>query len=179
MKLFIIPMAVVALLSGCATTAETAKSVTSTVAAAGKTVATKTVDTGKAVASKVTPSAGKQDMMAMMKHANPVPNYMRIVVMHGDDLDLTTEQSNQLAKWREKSHHRVNGLVNEVIEGEKALKQASMENKSREEMNQMAQAVMEKRLAIIDVKTRYRDNMRKILNDKQWNKVVETSKAKS
>lgn len=172
MKKIIIPLTVVVLLSGCATTLDTAKSVTSKVADTGKSVAAKTVDAGKAVTQKAESSNQKPDMMAMLTHTNPVPNYMQVVVKHGEDLNLSADQSSQLAKWREKAHEKSHGLVKQIIESEKALYQASMENKSRAEISEMAQSIMEKRLAIIDGKTRGRDNMKRILDDKQWAKVI-------
>jgi hypothetical protein len=41
----------------------------------------------------------------------------------------------------------------------------------------MSEAIMEKRLAIIDAKANCRDIIRKTLNDEQWSEVVDLAKA--
>ena len=164
MKKLLIPLAI-ALITGCAATADKAKSVTSSVA-----------DSGKAVAAKAMPSNKKSDMMAMMKHVSPMPNLMPIAMGNADMLELSKEQTEALAAGRDERHDKVHGLANEIIADEKAVTQAALEGKSKDELNQMSQAIMEKRLAIIDAKSSCRDIMRNTLNDEQWNEVVELAK---
>ena len=165
MKKLLIPLTI-ALITGCAATADKAKSVTSNVA-----------DAGKAVAAKAMPSNKKPDMMAMMKHVSPMPSLMPIAMGNVDMLELSKEQIEALAAGRDERHDKVHGLANEIVADEKAVTQAALEGKTREELNQMSEAIMEKRLAIIDAKANCRDIMRKTLNDEQWSEVVDLAKA--
>lgn len=164
MKKLLIPLSI-ALITGCAATAETAKSVGSNVA-----------EVGKSAAATVTPSNKKQNMMAMMKHVSPMPNLMPIAIGNADLLDLSKEQTEALAKGRQERHDKVHGLANEIIADEKAITQAALEGKSKDEINKMSEAVMEKRLGIIDAKASCRDTMRKVLNEEQWNEVINIAK---
>lgn len=154
MKKLLIPLAIV-LVTGCAATAETAKT----------------------AISQATPSDDKSNMMAIMKHVSPMPNLMPIAIGNADLLELSKEQTDALAKGREERHDKVHGLANEIIADEKAVTQAVLEGKSKEEINKMSEAIMKKRLVIIDAKASCRDIMRKVLNEEQWGEVVELAKA--
>ncbi len=156
----------IALITGCAATADKAKSVTSNVADAGKTVAAKAMRSSK-----------KPDMMAMMKHVSPMPSLMPIAMGNADMLELSKEQIEALAVGRDERHDKVHGLANEIVADEKAVAQAALEGKTKEELNQMSEAIMEKRLAIIEAKANCRDIIRKTLNDEQWGEVVDLAKA--
>ena len=164
MKKLLIPLSI-ALITSCATTAETAKSVGSNVA-----------EMGKSAAAKVTPSNEKKNLKAMMKHVSPMPNLMPIAIGNADLLDLSKEQTEALAKGRQERHDKVHGLANKIITDEKAITQAALEGKSKEDINKMSEAVMEKRLGIIDAKASCRDTMRKVLNEEQWNEVIKMAK---
>jgi hypothetical protein len=175
MKKLLIPL-YIALITGCASTAETAKSVGSSVADAGKATVGKVADAGKSAAATVTPSNEKPNMKAVMKHVSPMPNLMPIAIGNADLLDLKKEQTEALAKGREERHDKVHGLANEIIADEKAITQAALEGKSKDEINKMSEAVMEKRLGLIDAKASCRDTMRKVLNEEQWNEVIKIAK---
>jgi len=115
---------------------------------------------------------GMHHMQAMMKHANPMPNLMRVVKRHADMLSLTEEQSKALAEWRHASHHSMHASVNEVHRLENALFDASMSGKSKEEIMGLATKVLDLRKEIISRKTDCRDNMKSILTEEQFSEVV-------
>ena len=112
-----------------------------------------------------------------MKHVSPMPSLMPIAIGNSDMLELSKEQTEALAAGRDERHDKVHGLANEIVADEKAVTQAALEGKTKEELNQMSEAIMEKRLAIIDAKANCRDIMRKTLNDEQWSEVVDLAKA--
>lgn len=130
-----------------------------------------TADSGNAGAD----NQGK--MMAMMDHATPMPGLMRVFSKHADELKLNEEESAALSQVRDKYQGEAQGMVKEIIAGEKAVYQAAMDDKTVEEITKTAQNVMEKRLSLIDTKGRCRDDMRKALSDDGWEKVLAVYKA--
>lgn len=97
---------------------------------------------------------------------------MRVVKKHETELGLNKEQSQALADWRMKNHGPTHSKVKQIRELERAMYQASMDGKSKQELMQMAAKLMQLRTEIISGKTDCRDNMRSILNDKQYVQVV-------
>jgi len=112
------------------------------------------------------------EKMKMMRHVTPMPPLMMVVKHHADELSLTDEQNENLAKWRETSAVKVAALAKETMAGEKQITEAALKGESTEVIQKIASNVMEKRMSIIKIKIQCRDNMKKILNDEQWEKVV-------
>jgi len=108
----------------------------------------------------------------MMGHANPMPNLMRVISQNASQLELTSEQSRALTDWRSKSRGPMHDLVSEIHDIENAIHKGSMDGKSKAELMNMATKLMQKRNEIITRKIDCRDNMRNILNDQQYAKVL-------
>ncbi|MEE9492345.1 MAG: hypothetical protein V3W04_03050 [Gammaproteobacteria bacterium] len=117
-------------------------------------------------------NAAGSDIMTIMKHSNPMPNLMQVIIKHGDELALSKEQNAALAIWRNENHTRSVELANAILADEKAVYQAGIGGKSRQEIQILAKSVMEKRMQMIDNKARCRDNMKKVLDNAQWQKVI-------
>jgi hypothetical protein len=113
----------------------------------------------------------KSKKMAM-KHANPLPNLMKVVSKYGDQLDLSEQQNAALADWRKKNNKKTHALVKQVIASEKQLHTAALSNASQSELQDLMDKVLGVRLQIAKTKISCRENMRKILSNDQWNKVV-------
>jgi Spy/CpxP family protein refolding chaperone len=107
-----------------------------------------------------------------MRHANPMPNLMQVIVRHGDELQLTTEQSKALAEWRDSHHGPMHDLVKQVGKMEEAMYQASLAGNDKAELMAMLEEVLELRRRIAAGKIDCRDNMRKILTGEQFDQVV-------
>lgn len=103
---------------------------------------------------------------------NPMPNLMRMVVHQGGQLDLTAEQEAALAEWRAAHHDVIHALMGEIRAGEKAIMQAALAGAPQEEILAQAGALMDKRMAIVTIKARCRDNMRQILDESQWEQLI-------
>lgn len=114
----------------------------------------------------------KKQMMAMMKHVSPMPSLMPVVIKNADLLELSKEQTEALAKERKKRHAQVHTLASEIMADESKILQATLDGKPKAEIHKMSQAVMDKRLIIIDAKAGCRDIVRKALNDEQWNELL-------
>ena len=115
---------------------------------------------------------GMHNFREIMNHANPMPNLMQVVKRHGDELNLTSEQSAALASWRKAHHQPMHDKVMEVDALEKSMYDAAMSGKSKQEIMQMAADLQKMRHNIISTKLDCRDNMRRILNADQYAKVL-------
>ncbi len=64
------------------------------------------------------------------------------------------------------------GLVKDIMNAEHGLHSAALGNASQAELQDLMDNVLRLRLQIAKGKMRCRENMRKVLNEQQWNKVV-------
>lgn len=115
---------------------------------------------------------GMHNFRELMNHANPMPNLMQVIRRHGDQLRLSKEQSEALASWRKAHHQPMHDKVMEINALEKKMYEAAMAGKSKEEIMKMAARLQEMRQNIISTKLDCRDNMRRILNDDQYARVL-------
>lgn len=111
--------------------------------------------------------------MKNMKHANPMPNLMKVITKMGDQLNLDEKQNGELKKWREERMPKVNQLVETIVKLEADLHQAAIKNESLEKIDQLADGIMQNRIQLIRGKALCRENMKRILDDNQYKKVLE------
>lgn len=110
---------------------------------------------------------GKQQGYAM-RHANPMPNLMKIVKKQGDQLDLSEQQAKQLAAWRELNMKPMHARAERVMALEAELKQAALDGKPKAELMGMASRIMSERTQIIATKADCRDNLKRVLTAEQF-----------
>ncbi len=113
-----------------------------------------------------------------MKHANPLPNLMKVTMKFGEELNLSAEQKSELANWNTHNGPIMKDLVRDVIKAEQVLHSAALSNASQAELQNLMDHVLRLRLQVAKGKIRCRENMRRILNEQQWNKVVSIYKQK-
>jgi Spy/CpxP family protein refolding chaperone len=106
-----------------------------------------------------------------MHMLQPMPNLMRVVQHHGDQLNLTKEQSANLAKWRELNHDKVHSRMREILAIKKALQVAALKGANLAAINVYVTKMDRIRAEIIAAKIACRNNMRNVLNDEQWEKL--------
>lgn len=123
-------------------------------------------------------AASMSETMVAVKHASPMPGLMMVIKQHGDKLNLSEEQQQSLATWAKEHHPVVTELALEVKNGENTLHDAALEGDSKEDMMAQLETLLEKRQKIAAIKLDCRDNMRKLLNDEQWKKLIELYKGK-
>ena len=70
----------------------------------------------------------------VMYHINPMPNYMTVIMRHGDELDLSEKQHADLAKWREQTRPAMSSLKKATLQAENKIRSMSLGNASEEEL---------------------------------------------
>jgi len=118
---------------------------------------------------------GKQGKMARMRaihHANPMPNLMSVVTKKGDELNLNADQEMALAEWREKSRPVIKENVAKVLKLEGEIMKASLDGADKATLMSKVDEMLALRRDIAERKILCRDNLKKILNDDQYNMVI-------
>ncbi len=113
------------------------------------------------------------EQMAMVRHANPMPNLMLVVEKHQDALGLDERQKKALADWREKMRPRMMEKVKQVVRLEKEIERAALSGASDRTIRELMARLFQVRGAIIRQKLACRDNMARILGPEKMRKVVE------
>jgi len=103
---------------------------------------------------------------------HPMPNFMRVIMKHGDQLNLTEKQSKALASWRAKSHHVMQAKMARIKEVRTELQEAVIDGANRAEINIFLGDIDRVRSEIVATKLKCRRNMQSLLSDEQWNKLT-------
>ena len=104
--------------------------------------------------------------------ANPMPNYMPLIMENAEEVMLTTEQTEQLKQWSEIALPKVKAWLNELEEVNLKIKNAALAKASIDDLLVLEQTAEDLRIKIINSKVDCRDNAQKILNKKQWQQVL-------
>lgn len=111
--------------------------------------------------------------MKQMKHASPMPNLMGIVKKNAQQLALNGDQMKALKQWSDVNQPRVWEWVDVITSTEKQLHDAVLKGASEDELDKMTLTILDSRQKIIRTKILCVENLRAILNDYQWNKLME------
>jgi len=109
-------------------------------------------------------------MNPALKHANPMPNLMRIAIQNADMLGVDEKQMTALKAWSDTNKPKMMKMVKKVIEEEKMLLENALttDNDSAKE----AEVMLETRKKIIEMKAKCNANLKTILTPKQYKQVV-------
>jgi periplasmic copper chaperone A len=121
-------------------------------------------------------AASMDEVVAAVKHAHPLPNFMQVIKKHEDNLGLSEEQQQAIDTWIKEHRPVVGKLALSIRDGEKALKEAAFNGTSKEDMMVQLDELLKKRKEIAEMKMDCRDQMRQLLGDEKWQKVVELYK---
>ncbi|WP_456404108.1 hypothetical protein [Thiolapillus sp.] len=127
--------------------------------------------------SSITFAGMTPEQMQMMQHVNPMPNLMHVVIQQGEQLELTEEQSKALKEWHSKNQPQMMQMAKQVVELEKKLAEEALAGASGAVLQQITNQIFSVREKIITAKLACRNNMHGILDQKQWDKLVELYKA--
>ena len=116
------------------------------------------------------------EVFAAVKHAHPLPNFMQVIKKHGDKLDLSEEQQQEIDAWIEKQRPVATKIALSIRDDEKVLKEAALNGASKENMTAQLDELLKKRKEIAEMKMDCRDKMRQLLGDEKWQKVVDLYK---
>jgi len=105
-----------------------------------------------------------------LKHANPLPNLMRIAINNADILGVDAKQMVALKAWSDTNKPKMMEMVKKVMAEEKMLLENALttDNDSVKE----AAVMLETRKQIIDMKAKCNTNLKTILTPKQYKQVV-------
>lgn len=117
---------------------------------------------------------GKMGHKRAMHHANPMPSLMMVVMKKSAELNLTPEQEKALAAWRDQSNPVFKDQVSQVMKLENEIMQASLDGVDKAALMSKVDEMLAIRRSIAERKVNCRDNMKKILNEEQYNRVIKT-----
>lgn len=116
--------------------------------------------------STVEASGGKY----ALKHANPMPNLMRIAINNADLLGVDAKQMVALEAWSDTNKPKMQQMVKKVMMEEKML----LENALTTDKDSVkeAEVMLETRKTIIAMKAACNANLKTILTQKQYANVI-------
>jgi Spy/CpxP family protein refolding chaperone len=118
------------------------------------------------------------EQMLAMKHANPMPNLMMMVIMQPETLDLNDEQKNALKAWRKQAQPKMMEMVKTVIKLEKQLHEAALAGAPGSVIQEITSQMLNVRGAIIKNKLACRNHMVQVIGVEKMKKLIELYKAK-
>ena len=118
---------------------------------------------------------GLSNVQAQMKnhalmHANPMPNLVRVAMKNADSLNITKEQKQEIKAWSEANKPKMKELIKLVMTEERMLRKEALT--ADKDVVAKAQTMLDARKEIIVVKTQCRQNLKRILNEKQYKDLV-------
>jgi len=105
-----------------------------------------------------------------LKHANPMPNLMRIAIGNAELLNITAEQMKGLHAWANENKPKMMMMVKQVMTQEKAIREEALT--TDKDIMKKANEMLEIRRKIMEMKTACRATLRGILNEKQYAQVI-------
>jgi len=113
------------------------------------------------------PFNDKKEMTVLIKHVNPLPNYMQLV--KDVDIKLDATQEEKLSKWSNENHPRMMELAAKVNTLEKNVYELSILKESKENILKKVIEIAEVKKLIVTIKTDCRDHLiHNILTEDQW-----------
>lgn len=105
-----------------------------------------------------------------LKHANPMPNLMRIAIKNADLLGIDQKQMTALKAWSDTNKPKMKQMIQQVMHEEAMLLENALttDNDSVKE----AEVMLETRKKIIEMKANCNTNLKSILTKKQYQQVV-------
>ena len=105
-----------------------------------------------------------------LRHANPMPNLMRIVMGNAELLKITGEQMKGLHAWANENKPKMMMLVKQVVMQEKAIREEALT--TDKDIMKKADEMLDTRRKIMQMKTACRTTLRTILSEKQYAQVI-------
>lgn len=113
---------------------------------------------------------GKGMQKYALKHANPMPNLMRIAIKNADLLGIDQKQMTALRAWSDTNKPKMMQMVQKVMHEEAML----LENALTTDKDPLkeAEVMLETRKKIIEMKANCLANLKTILTKEQYQNVV-------
>jgi len=101
-------------------------------------------------------------------HLNPMPNLMMVFKKMPEKLKLTPEQTAKLKAGIAERSPKIKDLFGTVKQYEKDILEAALADKPLSDLDQLASNIVQERLNIINAKAGCAENVKSILNEKQF-----------
>ncbi len=124
-------------------------------------------------------AAEKAKFTSMLLHANPMPNYMPVIMKNAKDLALTSDQTEKLKSWVAANNKKAEDVVKKIVQLENNLAMESINGVDKPTLMKEYSEIADLRIKLASSKTDCRDNIRKILSTEQWQKLVSLQQAAS
>lgn len=118
------------------------------------------------------PFKERTEMMNLVNHVNPVPNYMQTINANSDDLGLSEDQKKTLDDWNKENHPKIMAMANKITALEKDIYQESLQNAGKTEILEKLTQIENIKKDIVAKKTHCRDLVVKTLSLEQWSILI-------
>ena len=105
-----------------------------------------------------------------LRHANPMPNLMRIAISNADLLGINAEQMKSLQEWGNTNKPKMKQMIQKVILEENMLLEEALTTDT--DTMKKAEAILETRKQIMEMKTKCRAHLRAVLTKEQYANVI-------
>ena len=105
-----------------------------------------------------------------LRHANPLPNLVRVSIANAEALHLSKEQVASIKDWGKRNRPTIKALVKKVMSEEKMLREEALT--TDKDVPTKAEAMLEARRDIIKLKTLCRVNLRSVLTKEQYAQLI-------
>ena len=105
-----------------------------------------------------------------LKHANPMPNLMRIAIKNADILGIDAKQMTALRAWSDTNKPKMMKMVKKVMHEEAMLLENALTTDN--DPVKEAEVMLETRKKIIEMKANCLANLKTILTKEQYQNVV-------
>jgi hypothetical protein len=112
---------------------------------------------------------GPMNPMAL-KHANPMPNLMRIAIGNADLLGINAEQMKSLQEWVNTNKAKMKQMVQKIMLEENLLLEEALTTDT--DTMKKAESILETRKQIMEIKTKCRAHLRTVLTKEQYANVI-------
>ena len=105
-----------------------------------------------------------------IKHANPMPNFIRVVIANADILNVNKSQMKEIKAWQKTNKSMMTKMVQDVVKEERDLKDSALS--SGKNLQAIADSIIKNRANIISMKIACRANLQTILTPKQFEQLL-------
>lgn len=120
----------------------------------------------------------KAAKLKVMMHANPLPNYMTVILDNIEVLNIDKKQHQQLLAISKEKRPKAVGMSKKVGELERKLYQSSLDNAKKEVLINDFEESLALRTSLVTTKLDCRDQVLEVLSEQQWNELVVLYKEK-
>ncbi len=121
------------------------------------------------------PFKEREEMMVLISHVNPLPNYMQTINDNTTNFKISEEQQKALGNWSSENHPKMMQMAQQIQNLEKEIYQASLNKEPKAGIFKKVNEIGKIRVNVVSKKTNCRDLVIKTLSPEQWNLLIKKS----